>query len=82
MVWPEGSQARDVRKFCRLLCGNSLTVNKQSTKPRTTRHFGLVSCVTDGMTRDIDEYQQLNLPVFGRGFIQQPIRSRCADSGR
>ena len=47
----------------------------------TTRHFGLVGCVIDGVTRDIDEYKQLNLPVYGRGFIQQSIRNRCASAG-
>jgi 4-hydroxy-4-methyl-2-oxoglutarate aldolase len=47
----------------------------------TTRHFGLVGCVIDGVTRDIDEYKQLNLPVYGRGFIQQSIRNRCACAG-
>jgi len=47
----------------------------------TTRHFGLVGCVIDGVTRDIDEYKQLGLPVYGRGFIQQSIRNRCACSG-
>ena len=40
----------------------------------TTRHFGLVGTVIDGVTRDIDEYKALNLPVYGRGFIQQSIR--------
>jgi len=47
----------------------------------TTRHFGLVGCVIDGVTRDIDEYKQLSLPVYGRGFIQQSIRNRCACAG-
>lgn len=47
----------------------------------TTRHFGLAGCVIDGVTRDIDEYKQLNLPVYGRGFIQQSIRDRCACAG-
>jgi 4-hydroxy-4-methyl-2-oxoglutarate aldolase len=47
----------------------------------TTRHFGLVGCVIDGVTRDIDEYKQLGLPVYGRGFIQQSIRNRCACAG-
>jgi 4-hydroxy-4-methyl-2-oxoglutarate aldolase len=47
----------------------------------TTRQFGLVGCVIDGVTRDIDEYKQLGLPVFGRGFIQQSIRNRCACAG-
>jgi 4-hydroxy-4-methyl-2-oxoglutarate aldolase len=47
----------------------------------TTRHLGLVGCVMDGVTRDIDEFKQLNLPVFGKGFIQQSIRNRCACAG-
>lgn len=47
----------------------------------TTRHFGLVGCVIDGVTRDIDEFKQLNLPVYGRGPIQQSIRNRCACAG-
>lgn len=47
----------------------------------TTRHFGLAGCVIDGVTRDIDEYKQLNLPVYGKGFIQQSIRNRCACAG-
>ena len=47
----------------------------------TTRHFGLVGCVIDGVTRDIDEYKELGLPVYGRGFIQQSIRNRCACAG-
>ncbi len=47
----------------------------------TTRHLGLAGCVIDGVTRDIDEYKQLNLPVFGKGFITQSIRNRCACAG-
>ena len=47
----------------------------------TTRHNGLVGCVIDGVTRDIYEYKELNLPVYGRGFIQQSIRNRCACAG-
>ena len=47
----------------------------------TTRQFGLVGTVIDGVTRDIDEYKTLNLPVYGRGFIQQSIRNRCACAG-
>ena len=47
----------------------------------TTRHYGLAGCVIDGVTRDIDEYKQLALPVYGRGFIQQSIRNRCACAG-
>ena len=47
----------------------------------TTRHFGLIGCVIDGVTRDIDEYKELGLPVYGRGRIQQSIRNRCAFAG-
>ena len=47
----------------------------------TTRHLGLAGCVMDGVTRDIDEFKQLNLPVFGKGAIQQSIRNRCACAG-
>ena len=47
----------------------------------TTRNRGLVGCVIDGVTRDIDEYKDLNLPVYGLGFIQQSIRNRCACAG-
>ena len=39
----------------------------------TTLHKGLVGCVIDGVTRDIDEYKELSLPVYSRGFIQSPF---------
>lgn len=47
----------------------------------TTKHRGLVGCVMDGVTRDIDEFKTLDLPVYGRGPIQQSIRNRCAFAG-
>lgn len=47
----------------------------------TTRHYGLVGCVIDGVTRDVDEYKQLNLPVYARGRITKSIRNRCACAG-
>ena len=47
----------------------------------TPRHFGLIGCVIDGVTRDIDKYKDLGLPVYGRGRIQQSIRNRCAFAG-
>jgi 4-hydroxy-4-methyl-2-oxoglutarate aldolase len=47
----------------------------------TTKHRGLVGCVIDGVTRDIDEFQALDLPVFGKGAIQQSIRNRCVFTG-
>jgi 4-hydroxy-4-methyl-2-oxoglutarate aldolase len=47
----------------------------------TTLHRGLVGCVMDGVTRDIDEFRMLGLPVYGVGIIQQSIRNRCAFAG-
>lgn len=47
----------------------------------TTHHRGLVGCVIDGVTRDVDEYKMLGLPVYARGIIQQSIRNRCAFAG-
>lgn len=47
----------------------------------TTQHRGLVGCVIDGVTRDIDEFRMLDLPVYGKGAIQQSIRNRCVYVG-
>jgi 4-hydroxy-4-methyl-2-oxoglutarate aldolase len=47
----------------------------------TTKHRGLVGCVIDGVTRDVDEYKELGLPVYARGIIQQSIRNRCDFAG-
>jgi 4-hydroxy-4-methyl-2-oxoglutarate aldolase len=47
----------------------------------TTRQYGLVGCVIDGVARDIDEYKQLGLPVYGKGRITKSIRNRCACAG-
>jgi len=47
----------------------------------TTKHRGLVGCVMDGVTRDIDEFKMLDLPVYGKGAIQQSIRNRCVFAG-
>lgn len=47
----------------------------------TTQHFGLVGCVIDGVTRDVDEFKALGLPIYARGIIQQSIRNRCAFAG-
>lgn len=47
----------------------------------TTRQYGLVGCVIDGVTRDVDEYKQLNLPVYAKGRITKSIRNRCACGG-
>lgn len=47
----------------------------------TTKHFGLVGCVADGVMRDIDEYKSYGLPVYGKGIVQQSIRGRSACAG-
>lgn len=47
----------------------------------TTHHRGLLGCVIDGVTRDVDEYRELGLSVYARGVIQQSIRNRCAFAG-
>jgi 4-hydroxy-4-methyl-2-oxoglutarate aldolase len=47
----------------------------------TTKHKGLVGCVSDGPMRDVDEYKALGLPVYGQGIVQQSIRGRSACAG-
>jgi regulator of RNase E activity RraA len=47
----------------------------------TTKHRGLAGVVMDGVTRDIDEFQGYDLPVYGTGAITQSIRNRCAYAG-
>jgi 4-hydroxy-4-methyl-2-oxoglutarate aldolase len=47
----------------------------------TTHQRGLLGCVIDGVTRDVDEYRELGLSVYARGVIQQSIRNRCAFAG-
>ncbi len=47
----------------------------------TTLHRGLAGTVIDGVTRDVDEFRALGLPVYGRGIIQQSIRNRCDFAG-
>lgn len=42
----------------------------------TASQRGLVGCVIDGAAHDLDEYKQLDFPVYGRGIIQQSIRNR------
>ena len=36
----------------------------------TAKHLGLVGAVTDGVVRDVDEYQQYGLPVYARGISE------------
>ena len=65
-------QGADKEKMC------SLAVKAPEELLEALERLG---CVIDGVSRDIDEYKELNLPVYGRGFIQQSIRNRCACAG-
>jgi regulator of RNase E activity RraA len=47
----------------------------------TTKHYGLVGCVADGVMRDVDEYKGYGLPVYGRGIVQQSVRGRSSCAG-
>ncbi|MGS0895851.1 RraA family protein [Burkholderia stagnalis] len=42
----------------------------------TAAHHGLIGCVIDGVSRDIDEFRELGFGVYGKGRIQKSIRSR------
>jgi regulator of RNase E activity RraA len=54
-------------------------VNAYGGWPRaTSRHHGLVGCVTDGPVRDVEEYKGYGMPVYGRGIGS----SRCAGARR
>lgn len=47
----------------------------------TSKHHGLVGCVTDGVVRDVDEYVGYGMPVYGRGIAQQSVRGRSSCAG-
>jgi regulator of RNase E activity RraA len=47
----------------------------------TAKHLGLAGCVTDGVARDIEEYHDLDLPMYGKGYITTSIRNRCVFGG-
>ncbi|VTU22644.1 MULTISPECIES: RraA family protein [unclassified Variovorax] len=47
----------------------------------TSKHYGLAGVVCDGVSRDIDEFKTLDLPVFGKGFIHQSVRGRVGYVG-
>lgn len=47
----------------------------------TSKHHGLVGCVTDGVVRDVDEYKLYGMPVYGRGIAQQSVRGRSSCAG-
>jgi regulator of RNase E activity RraA len=44
----------------------------------TAQRRGLVGVVIDGATRDLEEMREMNFPAYGKGFIQQSVRGRCA----
>lgn len=47
----------------------------------TTKHYGLVGCVSDSVMRDVDEYKGYGLPVYARGIVQQSVRGRSSCAG-
>jgi 4-hydroxy-4-methyl-2-oxoglutarate aldolase len=47
----------------------------------TSKHNGLVGCVSDSLVRDVDEYKAYGLPVYAKGITQQSIRGRSACAG-
>lgn len=61
--------------------GNTLVNTMGGVAGATAKHHGLAGCVTDGVARDIEEYRDLDLPVYGRGYITTSIRNRCVFGG-
>ena len=47
----------------------------------TTKKHKLAGVVIDGVTRDIDEFRALGLPVYAKGYICSSIRNRCGFAG-
>lgn len=47
----------------------------------TSKHHGLVGCVTDGVVRDVDEYKGYGMNVYARGISQQSVRGRSSCAG-
>ncbi|MEK6709096.1 MAG: RraA family protein [Nitrospinota bacterium] len=47
----------------------------------TANQRGLAGVVIDGVSRDVDECQEMGFPVYARGVIQTSIRGRCAFGG-
>lgn len=47
----------------------------------TSKHHGLVGCVTDGVVRDVDEYKGYGMNVYARGIAQQSVRGRSSCAG-
>ena len=47
----------------------------------TSKHRGLVGCVTDGVMRDVDEYKGYGMNCYARGIAQQSVRGRSSCAG-
>jgi regulator of RNase E activity RraA len=47
----------------------------------TSKHYGLVGCVADGVVRDVDEYKGYGMPVYCKGIAQQSVRGRSSCAG-
>ena len=47
----------------------------------SAKHYGMSGCVIDGATRDVDDMQSLNFPVFGRGIVNTSVRGRTGFEG-
>ena len=42
---------------------------------------GIVGCITDGASRDVDEMQESNFPIYGRGAVTTSVRDRTGFVG-
>ena len=47
----------------------------------TSRHHGVIGCVSDGAMRDVDEYKMLGFPCYARGIMQRSIRNFSSSAG-
>lgn len=47
----------------------------------TAQRRGLSGVIIDGVTRDLEEMDELIFPAYGRGAIQQSVRGRCKLGG-
>lgn len=61
--------------------GNTEVNSMGGVAGATAKHHGLVGCVSDGVARDIEEYRDLDFPMYGKGYITTSIRSRCVFGG-
>jgi 4-hydroxy-4-methyl-2-oxoglutarate aldolase len=61
--------------------GNTEVNSMGGVAGATAKHHGLVGCVSDGVARDIEEYRDLDFPMYGKGYITTSIRNRCVFGG-